>query len=415
MPLALSAVAVLVEIAPPDALAYGAQHGLRTLAAAGVACAAALALACLIDRRGRPWATAAFLLIAVYAASVLLVTGLTPSAQTADELAQRAVTSLWVVLGLLLLGAARRRELPADVATVILRFGGGLLGAAAFKAALLDAPFFGAGGSAVLAALIAALAIPVVLREARAHAWLAIPGVALALPAQVVLLQLAPPDALAYGADRLALVGAAGVVAGGAAIAVALLIEERLRLACALAAQLVCLYAASVFLVSALTDQAGHAVQADQLAQVALSVLWTVWGIALLAWGVRGASALAVAHRTPASCSPRSPPARCSCSTPRTWTPGTARACSWQSAWCCSRARTCTRSSRAAETGAAAILTRREHERVAEPSSYRRMALVSERRWVQNRRVRSDERLPLGGGSRVRDRIGGAEPQSRAS
>jgi uncharacterized membrane protein len=228
---------------------------------------------------------------------VLLVTQLTPDARVADELAQRAVTSLWVVLGLVLLGAARRLRLPADVAAVCLRFGGGLLGAAAFKSALLDAPFFGPGGSALLGALVAALAIPLVLREARTDAWLAIPGVALAVPAQVVLLQLAPPHALAYGADRLALVGAAGLVAGAAALAVTLLIEQRLRLAGALAAQLVCLYAASVFLVSALTDHAGHTVHADQLAQVALSVLWTVWGIGMLAFGVRGTGALAVAHR----------------------------------------------------------------------------------------------------------------------
>jgi uncharacterized membrane protein len=121
--------------------------------------------------------------------------------------------------------------------------------------------------------------------------------VALAVPALVVLLQLAPPEALAHGADGLLLLALAGAVAAVAAGTVAALIEPRVRLAAAGAAQLTWLYAGSVLLVSALTAHAGHTAHADQLAQVALSVLWTVWGIALLAAGVRRAGPLDAFYR----------------------------------------------------------------------------------------------------------------------
>ena len=60
------------------------------------------------------------------------------------------------------------------------------------------------------------------------------------------------------------------------------------------AALLVALYGVSVLVVTALTPDSAHT---TQVVQLALSVVWTIWGVAMLAAGVLRASTLGVILR----------------------------------------------------------------------------------------------------------------------
>ena len=244
--LAATAVAVamcafaLVTTAPPDALAYGATHGWWALAAAAIAAAAAAFAAICVPVVQRSIAVAAASTIALYGASVLVVTALTPHAdhvsQTATQTAQLVLAVVWTIWGVALLGAGVFR---APNIGVVLRAKG--MGVLAIAAALtvVDTLAFGTGEglTAVAAVWLAATgAIALAARRRPEQELLLLAGALAVGVCAFALVATAPPQALAYGAAEGWWALATAAIATAAAVVAAICAPARWRIATVCAA-----------------------------------------------------------------------------------------------------------------------------------------------------------------------------------
>jgi uncharacterized membrane protein len=298
--LAAAAVAVglcafaLVTTAPPRALAFGAEHGWWALAAAAIAAAAAAIATVCAPRALRATAFPAALAVALYGGSVLIVTALTPTSHHVSHVAQLALSVGWVLAGVALLGAGIFRT---SQLTLVLRACGTAVVGVAAALMLVDTAAFGVtrGALAVAAVWLAATAALGYAVRRRPDDQLLLGSAVVAVGAcAFTLVATAPPDALAYGAEHGWWALAAAVMAAAAAGIAALCAPLAWRTFAIPAALFVALYGVSVLVVTALTPDSGHT---TQVAQLALSVVWTLWGVALLAGGVLRASTLGVILR----------------------------------------------------------------------------------------------------------------------
>jgi uncharacterized membrane protein len=224
---------------------------------------------------------------------VLVVTALTPHSDHVSQTAQLVLSVVWALWGVALLGAGVFR---APHIGAVLR--GKALAVLAVAAALTvgDTLWFGTGGGLVGVAavwLAATCAIALAARRRSAEELLLAGALGVGVCA-FALVATAPPNALAYGAPDGWWALAAAAIAAAAAVAAAICAPAVWRIATVCAAQLVGLYGVSVLVVTALTPDADHV---TQVAQLALSVVWTVWGVALLAAGVVRLSALGLVLR----------------------------------------------------------------------------------------------------------------------
>ena len=110
------------------------------LAAAAIAAAAAAIAAVCAPIAWRTYAIPAALLVALYGVSVLVVTALTPDADHTTQVAQLALSVVWTIWGVALLGAGVVRT---STPIVVLRRGGiALAGIAAAKVLIVDTARF---------------------------------------------------------------------------------------------------------------------------------------------------------------------------------------------------------------------------------------------------------------------------------
>jgi hypothetical protein len=284
----------LVTTAPPDALAYGATHGWWALAATVIAAAAAAVTAACAPIAQRSPAFLGALAVALYGASVLVVTALTPDADGVSHVGQLALSVLWTVCGVALLGAGVVRS--TQIQATLRRSGLVVTGVAAALMAGDTAGFGVTRGSLVVAAvwLAAAAALSLAARRRPADRALLASAVVAVGACAFTLVATAPPDALAYGATHgWWALAAAGIAAAGAVIA-AFGAPLAWRTAAIGGALLTGLYGVSVLVVTALTPDGDHV---TQFAQLALSVVWTIWGVAVLGAGVVRPGALGLVLR----------------------------------------------------------------------------------------------------------------------
>jgi uncharacterized membrane protein len=225
---------------------------------------------------------------------VLVVTALTPHSDHVSQTAQLVLSVVWTVCGVALLGAGVFRA--PQIGLVLRAKGMAVLGVAA-ALTLADTAWFGTGGGliAVAAVWLAVTAAVALAARRRPEQYFLLLAAALAVGVcAFALVATAPPDAIAYGAhDGWWALAAAGIAAA-AAIVAAVCAPLVWRIATVSAALLVALYGVSVLVVTALTPDADHV---TQFAQLALSVVWAVWGIALLGAGVVRVSALGLVLR----------------------------------------------------------------------------------------------------------------------
>jgi hypothetical protein len=130
----------LVVTAPPEALAYGAANGWWALIAAAIATAAAVVAAWCAPLAWRTGAIAAALLVALYGVSVLVVTALTPNGDHTTQVAQLALSVVWTIWGVALLGVGVVRT--STLGIVLRRSGIALAGIAAAKVLIVDTARF---------------------------------------------------------------------------------------------------------------------------------------------------------------------------------------------------------------------------------------------------------------------------------
>jgi uncharacterized membrane protein len=126
--------------APPEALAYGAANGWWALIGAAIAAAAAVVAAWCAPLSWRTSAIAAALLVALYGVSVLVVTALTPNGDHTTQVAQLALSVVWTIWGVALLGAGVVRT--STLGIVLRRSGIALAGIAAAKVLIVDTARF---------------------------------------------------------------------------------------------------------------------------------------------------------------------------------------------------------------------------------------------------------------------------------
>ena len=108
----------LVTTAPPHAFAYGAEHGWWALAAAAIAPAAVIVAAVCAPLAYRSAVVVRGADGALYGASVLVVTALTPHSDHVSHVAQLALSVVWAAAGR---RAPRRRRRPRSAARPVLR------------------------------------------------------------------------------------------------------------------------------------------------------------------------------------------------------------------------------------------------------------------------------------------------------
>jgi uncharacterized membrane protein len=284
----------LVTTAPPDALAYGAAHGWFALAAAAIAAAAAVFASACAPVAYRSAVVLGALTVALYGVSVLVVTALTPDSDHVSHVAQLALSVVWAAWGVALLGAGLVRPTRLEP---VLRRSGGVVTAVASVLTIGDTAAFGVtrGTLAVAAVWLAATTALALAARRRPGESLLLGSVLVAVgTCAFSLVVTAPPEALAYGAANGWWALIAAVIAAAAAVIGAWCAPVAWRTAAIPAALLVALYGVSVLVVTALTPDGDHTTQG---AQVALSVVWTLWGVALLGAGVVRASTLGIVLR----------------------------------------------------------------------------------------------------------------------
>lgn len=237
------------------------------------------------------------MLLVTEALALATVTLATPHLGTRSENALRAVSVGPLVLGLLLLdGAMLLRRLPEELRKRSLLCAGGVLALSALLTVGNTSAFGATGGAIVVAGfwLAATAALAVALRR-RPTEDLLLAGTALSVGmCAFALVTTALPETLAYGAHEGWWALAAAGIAAAAAIVAAICAPLVWRIVTVSAALLVALYGVSVLVVTALTPDADHV---TQFAQLALSVVWAVWGVALLGAGVVRLSALGLVLR----------------------------------------------------------------------------------------------------------------------
>jgi uncharacterized membrane protein len=135
--LTLAALHVIVQEAPPKALAYGLESPARAVVALVLVLAAAAANAVMLDRSGRTresgWMWEATAVWAVYLGSVVVVDAAGAQSGSIVQHAQLALSAFWAVLGFGALLAGLVRDVRA------LRLGGlALLGLAVAKVFVVD-------------------------------------------------------------------------------------------------------------------------------------------------------------------------------------------------------------------------------------------------------------------------------------
>jgi uncharacterized membrane protein len=284
----------LVTTAPPHAFAYGAAHGWFALAAAAIAAAAVVVAAVCAPVAYRSAVVLGALTVSLYGASVLVVTALTPNSGEVSHVAQLALSVLWAACGVALLGVGAVRTTALEP---VLRRSGAVVTAIASVLTVGDTAAFGVtrGSLAVAAVWLAATAgLALASRRRPAEPLLLGSALVAAGTCAFTLVATAPPSALAYGAANGWWALVAAVIAAASAFAGAWCVPAAWRAAAIPAALLVALYGVSVLVVTAFTPDGSHTTQG---AQVALSVVWTLWGVALLAAGVMRASTLGIVLR----------------------------------------------------------------------------------------------------------------------
>ena len=276
----------------PDAYRAGTSHLLETLAVLSLAILASSLAVWRYPVRARAGALVVAVLLVTQAVALATVTLITPQLGMTSELAQRAVSVGPLLLALALLGAGMLvRRVPPDLRPRLLECAAGLLALAAVLA-VADTAVFGATGRAVVVAgfwLVAAIALSLAVR-ARPSERLLVAALAGAVAVcAFVLVTTGPPRSLAYGAAHGWWALAAATMTTLAAAVAAAVVPSRWRTGAVAVALSIALYGVSVLVVTALTPHAGHVAQA---AQLALSIVWTVWGVGLLGAGVARRSPL---------------------------------------------------------------------------------------------------------------------------
>ena len=284
----------LVTTAPPHAFAYGAEHGWWALAAAAIAAVAVVVAAACAPIAYRSAVVVAALTVTLYGVSVLVVTALTPHFDHVSHVAQLALSIVWAAAGVALLGAGVVRAMQLEP---VLRRSGAVVTAVASALTVGDTAAFGlTRGSLVVAAfwLAATAALALAVRRRADDPFLLGSAVVAVATCAFTLVVTAPPEALAYGAANgwWALIAAA--IATAAAVVAAWCAPLAWRTGAIAGALLVALYGVSVLVVTALTPNGDHT---TQVAQLALSVVWTIWGVALLGVGVVRTSTLGIVLR----------------------------------------------------------------------------------------------------------------------
>lgn len=301
LPLATPFAAVLVisGLTQPGVDAYraGTPHLIETLAVLALALAASGLALWRYPAARRADALVVAVVLVVEALALATVTLLTTQLGTTSENALRAASVGPLMIGLALLGGAMLgHRLPGALRRRARDCAAGVLALSAVLTVGNTAAYGATGGAIAVAGfwLAAAVALSLSVRRRPNDQVLLGSVIAAVATCAFALVVTAPPEALAYGAANgwWALIAAA--IAAAAAVAAAWCAPLAWRTGAIAAALLVALYGVSVLVVTALTPNGDHT---TQVAQLALSVVWTIWGVALLGAGVVRTSTLGIVLR----------------------------------------------------------------------------------------------------------------------